>query len=227
VLLGNWPDGTSLAGVVQRPLVIVTASGIEPSLAELGEQVCWMAAALRPSLLSDRMSRCKPAITGISSEKVLPTAQSMQSYSETSYDIEFDMEVINPWPNLLDGQCWHAMFRNPVLVEGYPILPRSKLHTGVEIQLNVMLAMMETRRVDRFAEKTFVKGFSAMLVPTRRIENTIHWHFLCNKDGNRMSYLDVNIHHECVDNLELDAMRHFIGWCSEAQFYTGTTLLYL
>lgn len=124
--------------------------------------------------------------------------------------------------NPANGQCWHDMFRNPVVTKGYPIPRRTSRNTGLDIPLNIMAGLARTRRVDHFNNKIFLKGFSTMLVPTERNEDTLYWHLIYKKDGSRISYLDGSVSHEQhIKTLELENIRHVVGWCSEANFYAG------
>ncbi|RSL81845.1 hypothetical protein CEP52_017102 [Fusarium oligoseptatum] len=128
------------------------------------------------------------------------------------------MEEAPQTPDNANGQCWHDIFRNPVVVRGYPILRRVECSTGLEVPLNIMAGLARTQRVDRFNDKIYIKGFSTMLVPTRRKEDILCWHLIYNKDGNRISYLDSDLAQEQgVARLNLEGLRHVLGWCSKSQ----------
>jgi hypothetical protein len=121
-----------------------------------------------------------------------------------------------------NGACWHDLLPNPRIIRGFPILRRNELDTGAEMSLNIMAGLMGSELVDMFNGKLFIKGFSAMLIPTRTDGKFIYWHMIQKSDGSRISYLDSNIGH--IENLtyaDLDKSRHVVGWCSEANFYAG------
>jgi len=82
-----------------------------------------------------------------------------------------------------NGQCWHNMFRNPVVVDGYPILPRAESTPGIDIPLNMMTNLTGTRKIDIFGDRIYVKGFSAMAVPTKRLGDLLIWHFFHKEDN--------------------------------------------
>lgn len=85
-----------------------------------------------------------------------------------------------------------------------------------------MMAGLAQSRLNSFAGKLVLKGFSTMLVPTGHRKNTIMWHLLHNKDGDRISYLEgAAIPQVNIDFSELENSRHFLGWCSEMKFYGG------
>jgi hypothetical protein len=125
-----------------------------------------------------------------------------------------------------NGACWQSLFRNPVIVKGYPISARSHQERGLEIPLNLMAGLGEASRVTNFISGLVVKGFSTLFVPTRKVNNSVQWHYLFEKDGSRISYLAADT---CDDRLELDELddtclplcRHFLGWASSAEIHAG------
>lgn len=120
------------------------------------------------------------------------------------------------------GCCWHKMFRNPVIVKGYPILARQEDFRGVEMPLSMMAKLVRTERVNQFDGKTFLKGFSSMLVAVRLTESVLTWHYLYEKEEGRLTYLDHKIQQaDFVALHRLDDMRHVIGWCGNAHYYAG------
>jgi hypothetical protein len=115
-----------------------------------------------------------------------------------------------------DGLCWQALFRNKVLVQGYPAVANRKdgLHG------------LDTRCITWFNGLPFVKGFSALAVPTKVEEGTFLWHLLVNEDRSHVSYTDSRIYQiqpkarqiTCTD---LENSRHILGWCANATSLTG------
>jgi hypothetical protein len=141
---------------------------------------------------------------------------------EVTYRFESHFDDVELSPNTTNGKCWQGMFLNPIVVKGYPIPFRTKAGTGMEIPLNMMAGLARSEQVDVFNRKTLIKGFSTLLVLTKRTENTIFWHLIYNKDGSRISYLQSAVTHaENVTNVDLGSLRHVLGWCSEAKFYAG------
>lgn len=116
------------------------------------------------------------------------------------------------------------MFRNPVLVEGFPVLRRPKLDTGLEMPLNMMSALANTQRIDEFNGKIFIKGFSTMLIPTDYIEGVIIWHLQYRKDGDHISYFDACVPHISMNASDIEQSRNIVGWCSQADLFAGKNL---
>ncbi|KAH8812294.1 hypothetical protein F5884DRAFT_855596 [Xylogone sp. PMI_703] len=193
------PDKTKLAAWVQESNFIVEVIGISDSVAEIGEQLAVMSVENCPHV----------------------TRESPVAHISCNIDFKFDDEGQQS-PDSSIGQCWHHLFRNPVIVGGYPIPRRSKHGTGLEIPLNIMAGLAQAQHIDAFNNKLFIKGFSTMLIPTEHHEDLIIWHLLYNVDGNRISYLDSNVAHaENVTISDLERSRHVLGWCSEARCYAG------
>ncbi|KAH0491756.1 hypothetical protein TgHK011_003166 [Trichoderma gracile] len=66
--------------------------------------------------------------------------------------------------------------------------------------------------------KTVVKGFSAMLIPTRVQDNIISWHLIVSEGGKRLSYADDQVPKGIlIAPQTLSDSRHVLGWCAEAQ----------
>lgn len=128
-------------------------------------------------------------------------------------------------PELRNGECWHKMFRNPVVVWGYPIPRRPELETGtgLEIPLDMLVALADAHGVAEFDDKTFIKGYSGMLVPTKQVADMVLWHLLLNEDGTRISYTDCRI--EALEHIRptgLRQARHILGWVSHARNNAGS-----
>lgn len=224
MLPGELSDETTLFAWISRPKFTVEAYGVAVSIAETGEQLAWLGAALRNSPRQRGPIHCTPVITNIFQNSApLYSWGPRPSSTDITCEIGFTMEEVPEPLSAANGQCWHDIFKNPVVVKGYPIRRRLERNTGLEIPLNIMAGLARTRRVDRFDGKVYIKGFSTMLVPTKRNKDILCWHLIYNKDGGRISYLDDYMDQEQnVGRLDLESLRHVLGWCSEARFYAGT-----
>jgi hypothetical protein len=197
----------------------VEASGIADFVAEIGEQLAWLGAALRTSPCPSGVVYCRPFIHNIND---LNSNDSGDGTRELRCRIKFKMEECEDILPNDNGQCWHALFKGAVIVRGFPILQRPEVDTGLEIPLNILAALTRTRYIDTFHSKLFIKGFSSMLVPTKRSDDMVIWHLLYNKRANdRISYLDCDVEHVEVPIGDLERTRHVVGWCSEAECHVG------
>ncbi|GAP91233.1 putative Pfs domain protein [Rosellinia necatrix] len=219
----SLPDGSKLYAWTEKSVFIVEVSGIA-SVAEIGEQLGWLGAALRSSSRENGLVYCTPMMLNINTSDTTPQIQNETSLLQLVYEISFIIDEIETPPQRPNGQCWHNLFKNPVVVKGYPILRRPNSNTGLEANLNVLACLTRTQRLDYFKDRVFLKGFSSMLIPTMRNRDTLCWHLVYNNDGSRISYLD---HNEAVEVLNippsLENLRHILGWCSESRFYGGSS----
>ena len=125
-------------------------------------------------------------------------------------------------PPIANGQCWHDLFRNPV-VAGFPIARKPEPGSGVEIPLNIITALAGSQQIDEFDGKNFIKSYSRMLIPARKEENIIYWHMYESEgDDQRISFLHPTTSHAAyIENSEMEKCRHILGWSPEAEFYAG------
>lgn len=88
--------------------------------------------------------------------------------------------------------------------------------------LNMMGQMVRSTFVNEFGQSLIIKGFSSMLVLTKRMGDMLLWHHFYNDKGARIAYTDHNlIFEEKLGYSLLDGAQHIIGWCSDVQFYDG------
>jgi len=198
-------------------ILSVETSGTAYSVAEIGELLGWLAAALRSSSAEPEMVSCIPAIRRFEPRNHAPRV--------FECDMDLAMETISRSDKPQNGHCWHDIFSGPVLVRGYPIPRRETLAagSGLEIPLDMLMALVDASCIAEFDNRTFIKGYSALLIPTKQVEDVIIWHLLFNEDGSRISYTDSRIADvEPVNPVGIKAARHILGWCSKVRNHTGS-----
>ncbi|KAK4448373.1 hypothetical protein QBC34DRAFT_327770 [Podospora aff. communis PSN243] len=212
----NLPDGSEINVVCSaRPerQLQVLATGTADFLAEIGEIVAWLAAAMQLSPSEDTLAYCTPRI-----------GRSSKFAGDGTFHctIELDMTISQ---KLRDnpGNCWHGMFRNPVVVRGFPIPRRPRARTDLEIPLDMAAHLADARRLHDFMGRFYLKGFSAMLAVVEVVGDVVLWHLHYSPAGRRISYLeaDGNPQVGTVNANILKASRHVIGWCSHASYLAG------
>lgn len=219
-------DKTRLSAQFTTSELSLTAVGDAFSVADVGEQLAWVAAALRSSPY-DQGAYCTAQIT-----EFAPTDRSEARGSNVKSLIcrmGFILEEADATGLSDTGNCWWGMFRNPVIVKDYPIPRRSQPGTGVEVSLDVLATLMNSRRVVEFSGVTFVKGFSAMLIAVGVVGNVILWHLLFNADGRYISYEDPRVPRpsktqkltEGLGIAALEGSRHIVGWCDKVKNNAG------
>ncbi|KAK5242971.1 hypothetical protein LTR20_007208 [Exophiala xenobiotica] len=221
IVQAKLSDDTKLQSSIDGPHFKVQVSGIRDSIAEVGEQLAWLGSALRSST-DDNVALCSPFIENIA--KNGPDGPTIETSPNVhTCHIQFRTYQHGAYPTIDNGRCWHDMFRNPTIVEGFPILWRPENMPGLEIPLNMMAALIQTRRIDTFNDIPYIKGFSSMLYPTKSVDDFLLWHHLFNKDGNRIPFTDERITGACyVSRFDLPKARHIVGWCSEVEYCAGS-----
>ncbi|KAL5924591.1 hypothetical protein ACKVV7_002671 [Pyricularia oryzae] len=216
-------DGTQLRACIDNCQFLVEATGTTASVSEIGEQLAWLGAALRSSPIPAGVAYCRPVAVVV---RETATHGQHSGPSEPSRLIKIGFEMSTIGHSAMDkGQCWHHAFNNPVVVLGYPIPRRSTSNHGLEIPLNIMAGLASTEQIDWFADKMYIKGYSTMMIPTKKHDDMLCWHLLYKEDGSRISYSGHKFTHETqIDNLQVKSLRHILGWCGRVKILAGTVL---
>ncbi|KAL6796850.1 hypothetical protein J3E68DRAFT_426395 [Trichoderma sp. SZMC 28012] len=204
----------------------VEVVGTIRSIAEIGEQIGWLATTFRSQLQDSEIFFCYPEITNFQANDS-EESQSMENEFEQSFLCRINVATYQIRANLpgFNGQCWQQMFNNPVVVTGYPITPRKDLNTGVGLELpfDMMTTLADARYLTTFEDRTLVKGFSTVLIPTAIHGSIILWHLLVNESGTRISYQDPRIEQAIlIEPGNFNGARHILGWCMNAQNNIGS-----
>ena len=211
-------DGSQISLTFNNSTVIAVVKGTQPAVTEIGQQIAWLGAALRSSCSKSRLALSTPNITRVSSANGSPT-----------FDITYQVTGAEPTEisQLINGMCWQDLFHSPVIVQGFPILARTQEEQGLEIPLNMMSGLGQASRATNFDGGIVIKGFSTMFCPTKRVKNSILWHYLYEKDGSRISYLAADercpsrMRIDVVDTACLRSSRNFLGWASSVEIRAG------
>ncbi|PYH84660.1 hypothetical protein BO82DRAFT_304150 [Aspergillus uvarum CBS 121591] len=199
-----------------RPMLFEIC-GTEPAIAEISEQVAWMASALRTSPSQGTVTYSKPIIH-------VTRPQHNDHSSQSAFLIELTVELTKHMKSGkgINGECWHGMMASPVVVEGFPIRRRPPhMFEGLEIPLGMLAQLVDTTRASEFDEKTLLKGFTSMAIATSYSQNIVLWHFI-QEYGRRMSHLrSEEWPGLSVAVQDLKAARHVVGWCPEIKLFAG------
>lgn len=195
-------------------------------VSEIADQLAWLASNLRPSPVPVGVLACTPKISLFKVDDQVTRAHGAVSISVLC-ELEFPMAIDQDISCSTPGFCWANLFRNPLLVTGYPIRRRATPDTGVEISLRVMAALVQSRQLTGFGEKIILKGFSSLLVATSVLTDAVTWHLFFNSSGERISYCDAraeDVAFKMPEDFilrEIESRRHIVGWCSNVGEYTG------
>jgi hypothetical protein len=222
------PDELSISAFYSQGTFIVTASGIPYSVAEVGEILAWLAASLQSSPTKQGAVSCWAVAS------VVPRNRSRLEEDEVTHLCKIGVRFQDLNKRVSDdssGGCWLDSFRNPVVVQGYPILRRSPGGGGLEVPIGIMMSLVNANYLVDFCRRTYLKGFSTMLVVTDVIGSTVFWHLFYNKDGSYISYEDARIPWiqeneaaQTLDHATLGTGRHILGWCKKVSCLAGRWL---
>ena len=219
-------SASSLTAVVQTGTCFIEANGDLDFVSEICEQLGWLGSALRSSSVEDGVAVCFPKI--VSLDVQANAAHGPGVHVVVYCTLGFSLEPLAIKSHEL-GFCWSSLFRNPVLVTGYPVPRRKITSPGLEIPVNVMAELIRSRRISSFCGRRMIKGFCTILVPVSIASETIAWHLFFNSNGTRISYVDdrlKNINYEASTKLssqDIQTKRHIVGWCSNIVDFTGTS----
>ncbi|KAL7901943.1 hypothetical protein HDV64DRAFT_267145 [Trichoderma sp. TUCIM 5745] len=217
----NLPDKTQLIAWSQGPEFKLEVTGTAESIADIGEQLAWIGSALRSSPHESGVTTVSAFVSNMG---INSTSKMTEGHASSFFcNIGFNVDLTDDAGEIPNGQCWHQLFHNAVIVDGFPIPRRPKSSAGLEISLDTLASLTGTRYINTFNNKFFIKGFSTMLVPTRYSDNVLLWHLLCKKNGDRVSYLDgTDIHADNVSLPDLEKSRHILGWSSSIKYLVGS-----
>ncbi|KAM0253285.1 hypothetical protein ACHAQJ_007381 [Trichoderma viride] len=221
-------DQTEIKVSIGEKLMRVETMGTAHSIAEIGEQIAWLSTTLTSSAQESMIPFRYPEIPMLEDE-LYSDSHYMQDKFEKAFACKINVATDTKQskrnlPNV-NGQCWQYMFNNPVVVTGYPIKPRADLEpgAGLELPFDMMTTLADARYLTTFEDKTVVKGFSTMLIPTRAHNNIVSWHLLVDESGERISYRDPRVRQGItIEPASLRSARHILGWCPKAQNNIGS-----
>ncbi|KAK3990798.1 hypothetical protein QBC44DRAFT_368771 [Cladorrhinum sp. PSN332] len=215
------------AKISDDSILAARVSGTADVIAEIGEQIAWLACALRSSGSKDGAEGATSYYSPI--VKSCPRSEGHAGIYMCEIDFAMVIDYTNMAgsPSISNGSCWQSMFRNPVVVAGYPIRQRPCGGTGLEIPLTMMGALVRSTRLSDFLGKSFLKGFSSMLVAVERVSDIYIWHHHYNADGSHVSYLEAEgfcAQGGCNDipAHDMASARHIVGWSANSEIWAGS-----
>lgn len=145
------------------------------------------------------------------------------------FSVNSELEVLDDQPIAAEssGCCWHLLFQNPVIVKGFPIPARSHGEKGLEITMELMGHLGDASYLTEFNGVPILKGFSTMFVMTKASVDSMVWHFMCNENGDRISYLTsqplLKSHFtpSTAKPSRWPAARNFVGWATAVERRAG------
>ncbi|KAK0742251.1 hypothetical protein B0T21DRAFT_360949 [Apiosordaria backusii] len=214
-------------GSTHSPMLQLHVTANVFAVAEVGEQLAWLGAALRSSPTESKPLTCSPYIRDIYLDpSSLIHIMSQRFLPRGVCSIGFKLGAMVETAQFDQGSCWRNLFSNPVIVTGYPIPRGQNSDPGTQISLDLAAALIHSNRIVRWSGTTFIKGFSALLVVTKMVKETVFWHLVFNEDGSYISYEDARVPRWSRSDspfvLEtIGHYRHVVGWCDRIVSHAG------
>lgn len=222
----------SISALHKNGQFTVSASGIPYSVAEVGEILAWLAASLRSSPTKGRAMVCRPVISSLLFPKASGTSMAVDRVVTGLCELGVEFQSLSEdMSGESLGSCWLNAFRDPVIVQGYPILRRVRAGSGLELSVEMMSSLTNASYLVSFCRRTYLKGFSTMSFVAEVIGPTIFWHLLRSKDGTYISYEDARVPRvpendaqQIVNHTIFTTGRHILGWCTKVSCLAGMSL---
>ncbi|KAK0972900.1 hypothetical protein LTS01_014794 [Friedmanniomyces endolithicus] len=189
---------TLRASIESDPVVIV----------EVVEVLAWLGAACRASPDAEHPMYCSPAIEQgdmAARFRITFNTRNIGSGSGSSERRPAEWRASNdgvpvliPATTLPESaslsHCWMGLVRNPVVVEGYPVLRRPNGEKGLEIDLGLMAELAKASRVVTFDDLLILNGLCSMLVAVAEAAGSVIWHYIFGSVGRPVSLNEAREH---------------------------------
>ena len=229
--LDELSDGYHLSYEKVGLFSAVEATGPIDFVSEIAEQLGWLASTLRTSPVPNGIVTCTPKIANLQMNNYGRLTPGLAIVASCRMDFpmtRISQDTISGSP----GSCWVNLFRNPILVTGYPIRRRSATDTGIDMSLHIMAELLQSRQVTLIDDRVIIKGFCSLLVSTAISADMVLWHLLFEPSGERISYCDPKLDKVGYEKSSQDftlrdlvSRRHIVGWCSNIREFSGKRAL--
>lgn len=125
------------------------------------------------------------------------------------------------------GQCWTSMFPRSILAYGFPVPSKRRPDgmLGLEIPFEILTTFAGIRFPLKIGQGLILAGPSTLLVPCKKVDNAIQWHYLSGKD--RFEHLRelnkaMGLSFQGENWADLAQPTAFLGHCKYAVIRLGT-----
>ncbi|KAF5691877.1 hypothetical protein FDENT_3245 [Fusarium denticulatum] len=206
----------------------ISATGGHYIVSEIGEQISWLASALRfVEGKHDNFISTTPYIKALNTSVIRSRRRKRIKGITGTCSLKFTRRIEAP-DDADQGSCWKRLFSSPNIVRGYPIQRRSIPRTGLEIPLPYAASIVGSYEVVQWDERLLIKGFNMLLIATHVATDVMVWHLLITeKPEERISHIDPRLDEVSVKHSEemslryVERKRHIIGWCTKATDFCG------
>ncbi|KAH8714635.1 hypothetical protein BGZ61DRAFT_587335 [Ilyonectria robusta] len=201
----NLPDKSQVGARIRGDELFVTVLGPAHSLADCGEQLSWLAAALSPTS-QDHLSHCTPWVDENPFDCYSSLVSSVGEF--LTFDIEIQENLVEP--NLANTHCLTRLVGNPSSVVGFPTARRPDDYFGLEIDRNILASIV------KMTQNGFIFSTSGQKLEVLKwTSNVLLWH-VCRSDGQSCSCCmrHISTYRLRITEInDLNEYRHIVDWC--------------
>lgn len=171
------PDKTEIGAVVEDSGIVIWVVGSAYSIAECGEQLAWLVAALQASD-PDTIIHSTPVMTAYKPDKDKSAHQPYQYH----WSLGNSHKCINMTSTLfpLLRMSWHnTLFMSSfVIVRGFPTAQRPDHCPGVEVPPEILFDLVQPLNLTITDERVLLQGRHATLQLVEKTTGLLFWHVL-------------------------------------------------
>jgi hypothetical protein len=209
------PDKTALGAFLDDSGIDIWVTGPAYSIAERGEQLAWLVAALQPHNL-DPVVHSTPIITGYESDKETSTDQLYQyhwslGYNHKSFSTTAALTLLRRMQFMSSSS----------IVRGFPTVRRPDGFPGVEVPPEILSDLVRPLNLKITDGHVLLKGRRAALELVRKTTGVLFWHVLfsapvCSCRPHVLpEHSDRELH--LINVTELQHYRHILGDCDRTR----------
>jgi hypothetical protein len=216
------PDNTQLEAIVGGSCLTITATGPAYFVAECGEQISWLGAALQCNSRQS-FSICTPSITNYSIHQVTPFSTKTNYQNHYKIGVNFSSPITFE-DSVPDKQKYgQDLVGESILISGFPISRRPDGYPGLEVSFETLLSLLEADTASLNGGLITVKGRKTTLWLTKHTRNVYFWRQLDDSTDTGPACVDDNVsrYHDSVDLHSLEIGRHILSKCQEVQTATA------
>lgn len=230
------PGGAQLMACEHNQSFHVQVIGPQGIVVEIAEQLCWLVSALSPMPTHDSLWYSIPQLnancfaevcvdleaSGLAARNLVKHRVSAVSRAvrPTVFEIAVEQSPVRPG-NDQPPSCWIQLFGHAVIVHSFPILKRPQPNLGLEIPLGIVASLVGTKYYNNFNNVDWIKGFSAMIYPSKNYDEIMVWHLNVAKNDLYLSYLDCDTSPLEIATPATAYKRHIVGWSQDATHHIG------
>jgi hypothetical protein len=174
---------------------------------EVAEVLVWLAVACRASESPSSIALCKPYLR-------------QDRGSSLTFRLDYKMSHITAGSS---SDCWHDMFRNPVIAFGYPVPTREhEKEVGLEVSTSMLSVLSRATWATVFGGVAVLKGWCTLATVAAKVKESVIWHFVANHTGGRIPYpQEPQTDQFSISDAFFPGVRHFVAWTESAKLLIG------